>query len=74
MIISGQEQGGRGTGGGKDQFAAAAAPITGLPKDPVANAPHVLSIDKDLLTARVGRLPPSKLELMLSDIDTALGR
>ena len=51
-----------------------AARLTGLSKDSVANVSQVVSIDKDLLTARVGRLPPSKLGLVLSGIDTVLGR
>jgi len=50
------------------------ARLTGLPKDSVANVSQIVTIDKDLLTARVGRLPPSKLELVLSGIDTVLGK
>ena len=50
------------------------ARLTGLPKDSVANVPQVVSIDKDLLTERVGRLPRSQLESVLSGIDTVLGR
>jgi mRNA-degrading endonuclease toxin of MazEF toxin-antitoxin module len=38
------------------------------------NVSQILSVDKDLLTARAGRLPGSKLELVLSGIDTVLGR
>jgi len=48
--------------------------LTGLPKDSVANVSQVVSIDRELLTERVGRLPRSKLELVLSGIDTVLGR
>ena len=51
-----------------------AARLTGLTKDSVANVSQIVSIDKDLLTARVGRLPPSKLGLVLSGIDTVLGK
>ena len=51
-----------------------AARLTGLPRDSVANVSQVVTIDKDLLTERVGKLPRSKLELVLSGIDTVLGR
>jgi mRNA interferase MazF len=51
-----------------------AARLTGLSKDSVANVSQIVSVDKDLLTARVGRLPPSKLGLLLSGIDTVLGK
>ena len=51
-----------------------AARLTGLSKDSVANVSQIVSVDKVLLTARVGRLPPSKLGLVLSGIDTVLGK
>jgi mRNA interferase MazF len=50
------------------------ARLTGLPKDSVANVSQIVSVDKDLLTARVGKLPGSKLELVLSGIDAVLGK
>ena len=50
------------------------ARLTGLPKESVANVSQIVSVDKDLLTARVGKLPRSKLELLLSGIDTVLGK
>ena len=50
------------------------ARATGLPKDSVANVSQTISIDKELLTARVGKLSRSNLELVLSGIDTVLGR
>lgn len=50
------------------------ASLTGLPKDSVANVSQVVSVDKDLLTARVGKLPRAKLELLLSGIDVVLGK
>jgi mRNA interferase MazF len=50
------------------------AGLTGLPKDSVANVSQIVSVDKDLLTARVGRLPGSKLGLVLSGIDAVLGK
>jgi mRNA interferase MazF len=50
------------------------ARITGLPKDSVANVSQIVSVDRDLLTERVGQLPQAKLELLLSGIDIVLGR
>ncbi len=50
------------------------ARLTGLPKDSVANVSQIVSVDKDLLTARVGRLPGPKLELLLAGIDVVLGK
>ena len=40
------------------------ARVTGLPKDSVANVSQVISLDKSLLTERVGKLPRPKLELL----------
>jgi mRNA-degrading endonuclease toxin of MazEF toxin-antitoxin module len=48
--------------------------VTGLPKDSVANASQIITADKELLGKRVGKLPPSKLELLFSGIDVVLGR
>jgi mRNA interferase MazF len=48
--------------------------LTGLPKDSVANVSQVISLDKSLLTERVGKLPRPKLELLVSGIDLILGR
>jgi mRNA interferase MazF len=48
--------------------------LTGLPKDSVANASLIGSVDKVLLTDRAGKLPRVKLELILSGIDVILGR
>ncbi len=50
------------------------ARLTGLAKESVANVSQIVSVDKDFLTARVGKLPRSKLELVLSGIDTVLGK
>lgn len=50
------------------------ARLSGLPKDSVANVSQILSLDKDLLTARVSKLPRRKLELVLSGIDLVLGK
>jgi mRNA interferase MazF len=48
--------------------------LTGLPKDSVANVSQIVTVDKDLLTERVGKLPPGKLAVLLSGIDVVLGR
>jgi len=48
--------------------------ITGLPKDSVANVSQVVTLDKALLTDRIGRLPRAQLGLVLSGIDVVLGR
>jgi mRNA interferase MazF len=48
--------------------------LTGLPKDSVANVSQIITVDKDLLTERVGKLPSPKLELVLSGIDIVLGK
>ena len=50
------------------------ARFTGLPKDSVANVSQIVSLDKELLTARVGKLPRSNLESVLSGIDIVLGK
>jgi mRNA interferase MazF len=51
-----------------------AARLSGLPKQSVANVSQILTLDRELLTERVGKVPPSKLQLILSGIDIALGR
>lgn len=50
------------------------ARLTGLPKDSVANASQIVTLDKQFLTDRVGKLPRPKLELILSGIGVILGR
>jgi mRNA interferase MazF len=50
------------------------ARVTGLPKDSVANVSQIVSLDKDLLTTRVSKLPRSKLEMLFSGIDLVLGK
>jgi mRNA interferase MazF len=47
---------------------------TGLPKDSVANVSQLLSIDRSLLTDRVGHLTAGDLQLLLAGIDLLLGR
>ncbi len=50
------------------------ARLTGLRKDSVANVSQIVSIDKNFLSRRVGKLPQAKLELLLAGIDLVLGR
>lgn len=50
------------------------ASSTGLPKDSVASASLIVSIDKRQLTECVGKLPRRQLDLVLSGIDVVLGR
>jgi mRNA interferase MazF len=51
-----------------------AAARTGLPKDSVANVSQIVSIDRSLLSDRVGHLPQNDLGLILAGIDLVLGR
>lgn len=50
------------------------ARATGLPRDSVANASQLVTVDRDALTERVGALSASSLELVLAGIDVVLGR
>ena len=50
------------------------ASATGLPRDSVANASQLVTVDRDALTERVGALSASSLELVLAGIDVVLGR
>lgn len=50
------------------------AGTTGLPKDSVANVSQVVTLDKTVLTDRVGKISRAKTELLLSGIDVVLGR
>ncbi len=47
---------------------------TGLPRDSVANVSLIVSLDRSLLSERVGKLAPRKLHLVMSGIDVVLGR
>jgi mRNA interferase MazF len=53
---------------------ALGARVTGLSKESVANVSQILTMDKELLTKRMGKIPTSKLHLILSGIDVVLGR
>lgn len=47
---------------------------TGLPKDSVANVSQVITLDRSLLTERVGRIGPKHLAQVLHGLDVILGR
>jgi mRNA interferase MazF len=51
-----------------------AARSTGLPKDSVANVSQIVTLDRDLLTERVGRVSKKQLELVFAGLDIVLGR
>ena len=51
-----------------------AARTTGLPRDSVANASQVVTLDRTLLEERAGKLPRAKIDLLLSGLDVVLGR
>lgn len=51
-----------------------AAKRTGLPKDSVANVSQIATVDRRLLTDRVGRLSEAELSLVIAGIDVVLGR
>jgi mRNA interferase MazF len=48
--------------------------VTGLGRDSVANTTQLVTLDRALLTERVGRLPTARLDLVLAGIDVVLGR
>jgi mRNA-degrading endonuclease toxin of MazEF toxin-antitoxin module len=50
------------------------ARATHLPKDSVANVSQIVALDQSILTERVGKLSPAKVDLLLSGIDVVLGR
>jgi mRNA interferase MazF len=50
------------------------ARATSLPKDSVANASQIITLDRKLLTEEVGKLSKRQLELILTGIDIVLGR
>jgi len=47
---------------------------TGLSKDSVANVSQVVSLDRDALTERVGRVSKKQLELVFAGLDLVMGR
>lgn len=53
---------------------ALSAQATGLPKGSVANVSLVVSLDKELLTKRTGKLTGKQLATVFAGIDVVLGR
>ena len=47
---------------------------TGLPRDSVANVSQIVAPDRALFDERIGSLPRSTIDLLLSGIDVVLGR
>jgi len=47
---------------------------TGLPRDSVANVAQIVTLDRALLSERVGKLSARQLQLILVGIDVVLGR
>ena len=47
---------------------------TGLPKDSVANVSQIVTLERTVLTERIAKLAPPKVELILAGIDIVLGR
>lgn len=47
---------------------------TGLSKDSVANVSQIVTIDRNLLTERVGRVSKAQLELVFAGVDLVMGR
>jgi len=47
---------------------------TGLPKSSVANVSQLVTVDREALTERAGRLSESTIELVMAGIDIVLGR
>ena len=48
--------------------------VTGLPKDSVANVSQIVTLDRAILTDRVGKLRPSTLKLVIGGIGIILGQ
>ena len=51
-----------------------AADRTGLPKDSVANVSQIVSVDRKILSERVGHLAEAEMAIILGGIDLVLGR
>ena len=47
---------------------------SGLPKDSVANVSQIVTVDRELLRERVGRISKKQLELVFAGLDIVLGR
>lgn len=49
-------------------------PETGLSKDSVANVSQIVTLDKEILSERAGKISTSKFELIMLGINIVLGR
>jgi mRNA interferase MazF len=47
---------------------------TGLAKDSVANVSQIVTVGRDILTERVGRVSKKQLELVFAGLDLVMGR
>jgi len=47
---------------------------SGLSKDSVANVSQIITLDRDLLTQKVGSISRKQLDLVFSGLDIVLGR
>jgi len=47
---------------------------TGLTKESVANVSQIVTLDRDILTERVGRISKKQLELVFAGLDLMMGR
>jgi len=47
---------------------------SGLPKESVANVSQIITLERSVLTERVGRISSKQLELVFSGLDIVLGR
>jgi mRNA interferase MazF len=47
---------------------------TGLAKDSIANVSQIVTLDRGLLTERVGRISKKQLELVFAGLDLVMGR
>lgn len=54
--------------------ALLSAKVSGLSKDSVVNVSQLVTLDRDALVERVGKLPRAKLALIFSGIDIVLDR
>jgi mRNA interferase MazF len=50
------------------------AKVTGLPKDSVANVSQIMSIDKEALAERMGKVQTRHLDLVFAGLDLVMGR
>ena len=51
-----------------------ASKATGLAKDSVANVSQILTVDRELLTERTGKISSARVQLILAGLDVVPGR